>query len=139
VRVQRYIPERLPLRGLAFLYYNGAAGGLIWSALILGATFLFMWLVLTAHRFTSTTNTLQGDDLFATLSSSAAAICYAFDYALVGLFIHRQLLGRRPAKLAGIFAVIVPAAWALFPVLFFFFLNRLSTRDLEHLQLGNVF
>ena len=44
-----------------------------------------------------------------------------------------------PAKLAGIFAVIVPAAWALLPVLFFFFLNRLSTRDLEHIQLGNLF
>jgi hypothetical protein len=136
VRVQRTIPERLPLRALAFVFYNGAAGGLVWAALILGATFVFMWLVLAFHPFP---NTLQGDDLLATLYSSAAAICYAFAYALVGLFLHRKFLARRPAKLAGIFAVIVPAAWALLPVLFFFFLNRLSTRDLEHLQLGNVF
>jgi hypothetical protein len=136
VRVQRTIPERLPLRSLAFIFYNGAAGGLIWTALILAATFVLMWLILTAHRFS---NTLQGDDLFGTLYGSAAAICYAFDYALVGLLLHRKLLARRPAKLAGIFAVIVPAAWALLPVLFFFFLNRLSTRDLEHIQLGNVF
>jgi hypothetical protein len=42
VRVQRTIPERLPLRALAFVFYNGAAGGLVWAALILGATFVFM-------------------------------------------------------------------------------------------------
>ena len=136
VRVQWTVPERLPLRALAFVFYNGAAGGLVWAALILAATFFSMWLVLTSHPFA---NTLQGDDLMAALYSCAAAICYAFDYALVGLFLHRKFLARRPAKLAGIFAVIVPAAWALLPVLFFFFLNRLSTRDLEHLQLGNVF
>jgi len=136
VRVQRTIPERLPLRALAFLFYNGAAGGLLWAGLILGITFAVMWIGLISFSFT---NTLNGDELDSTLYSSASALCYAFDYALVGLFLHRKFLGRRPPKLAGIFAVIVPAAWALIPVLFFFFLNRLSTRDLEHIQLGNVF
>ena len=137
LRVQRTIPERLPLRGLAFLFYNGAAGGLVWAALLMGATFVFMWSVLASHRFK--TNSLDSDELVSILYSSAASLCYAFDYAFVGLLLHRKLLPRRPAKLAGIFAVIVPAAWALLPVLFFFFLNRLTTRDLEHLQLGNVF
>ncbi len=136
LRVQRTVPERLPLRALAFLFYNGAAGGLLWAALILGTTFVAMWLLLTSHRFA---NTHMGEELYGILYSSAAAICYAFDYALVGLLLHRKLLARRPAKLAGIFAVIVPAAWALLPVLLFFFLNRLSTRDLEHIQLGNLF
>lgn len=141
VRVQRTVPEKLPLRALAFLFYNGAAGGLLWAALILGTTFIAMWLLLTTHLLTNhpLTSALSGDDLYAALYSSAAAICYAFDYALVGLFLHRKFLARRPAKLAGIFAVIVPAAWSLLPVLFFFFLNRLSTRDLEHIQLGNLF
>jgi hypothetical protein len=135
VRVQRTIPERLPLRALAFLFYNGAAGGLLWAGLILVTTFVVMWVVLISYF----SNALGTDDLYSTLYSSAAAICYALDYALIGLFLHRKFLGRRPPKLAGIFAVIVPAAWALIPVLFFFFLNRLSTRDLEHIQLGNVF
>ena len=136
VRVQRDIPERLPLRALAFLFYNGAAGGLVWAALLMGATFIVMWLSQISHHFA---NALRGEDLYSILYSSAAAICYAFDYALVGLFLHRKFLARRPAKLAGIFAVIVPAAWALLPVLLFFFLNRLSARDLEHIQLGNLF
>lgn len=78
-------------------------------------------------------------DFNTIMYSSAASICYVFCYALVGLFLHRKLLPRRTPRLAGIFAVIVPAAWAVIPVLFFFFLNRLSTRDLEHIQLGNVF
>jgi hypothetical protein len=136
VRVQRTIPARIPQRLLAFLFYNGAAGGLVWVALIMTATFLITWAALTRHFFSST---LSGEDLESYLLSLAACMFYAFDYALVGLFLHRRFLRRRPAKLAGIFAVIVPAAWALAPVLFFFFLNRLSTRDLEHLQLGNLF
>lgn len=136
IRVQRTIPERGPARALAFLFYNGAAGGLLWTGLVMAITFAAMWAVLVYHRFHST---LLPEDLEPTLYGSAGSICYAFDYALVGLFLHRKFLARRPAKLAGIFAVIVPAAWALLPVLFFFFINRLSTRDLEHIQLGNVF
>lgn len=136
LRVQRTIPERLPARSLAFLFYNGAAGGLVWAALILGITFAVMWAMLNSHRFAST---LATEDFDSAVYSLAPSLCYALDYALVGLFLHRKFLARRPAKLAGIFTVIVPAAWALLPVLFFFFLNRLSTRDLEHIQLGNVF
>lgn len=136
VRVQRTIPERLPLRALAFLFYNGAAGGLVWAASIMGITFFVLWMAISSHTFA---NTFVADDFHSILYSCAAAIFYTFDYALVGLFLHRKFLARRPAKLAGIFAVIVPAAWALLPVLFFFFLNRLSTRDLEHIQLGNLF
>lgn len=136
IRVQRTIPERPSLRSVAFLFYNGAAGGLVWVALIQGITFLVMWLIITNHTLSLP---MQTEDIYSILYSSAAAICYTFNYALVGLFLHRKFLAHRPAKLAGIFAVIVPAAWALVPVLFFFFLNRLSTRDLEHIQLGNVF
>jgi len=136
IRVQRTIPERLPLRALAFLFYNGAAGGLLWAAAILGITFFSMLIMLRSHLYPSA---LSEEYLDSAVYSIAAAICYAFDYALVGLLLHRKLLSRRPAKLAGIFAVLVPAAWALLPVLIFFFLNRLSSRDLEHIQLGNVF
>jgi hypothetical protein len=136
VRVQRTIPERLPLRALAFLFYNGAAGGLLWAAVLLGATFVIMWIV---AGFSFYRGTVLSDDLYSLLYSSGAAVCYAFDYALVGLFLHRKFLGRRSARLAGIFAVMVPAAWSLLPVLFYFFMNRLAMRDLERIQLGNLF
>lgn len=136
VRVQRTVPERMPKRALAFLFYNGAAGGLVWLAALLGATYLLTWTMLTAHLFAST---LDPEELSPFLLSSGAVIFYMFSYALLGLFIHRRFFPRRTARLAGIFAVMVPAAWALAPVLFFFFLNRLSTRDLEHTQLGNLF
>ncbi len=139
LRVQRTVPERLPVRALAFLFYNGAAGGLVWTALIFGATFFAMWATLRRGLGASGMSSFSKEDFDSAVYSSAASICYVFDYALAGLFLHRTFLRRRPAKLAGIFAVIVPAAWALIPVMFFFFLNRLTTRDLEHIQLGNIF
>jgi len=136
LRVQRTIPERLPRRAIAFLFYNGAAGGLVWTALIFAATFAVLWKTLLSGTSVSV---MDKEDFDAIMYTSAAAIFYVFDYALVGLFLHRKLLPRRSPRFAGIFAVIVPAAWAVIPVLIFFFLNRLSTRDLEHIQLGNIF
>ncbi len=64
---------------------------------------------------------------------------YAFAYALMALFIHRKFLSRRPPKLAGLFAVLLAGAWAIVPSIVLFFLNRLSWKSVEGLQLGNVF
>jgi hypothetical protein len=136
LRVQRTIPERLPVRAIAFLFYNGAAGGLVWAALIFVVTLLVLWKTLLSGIGVTV---MDKEEFDSTMITSAACICYVFCYALVGLFLHRKLLPKRSPRLAGIFAVIVPAAWAVIPVLFFFFLNRLSTRDLEHIQLGNIF
>jgi hypothetical protein len=136
VRVQRTIPDRALPRLAAFLFYNGAAGGLVWLALLQAATYLLTCQALASHYFTST---LDPEEMKSFVVSSAAVVIYAFDYALVGLLLHRRFFKQRTPRLAGIFAVIVPAAWALVPVIFFFFLNRLSTRDLEHTQLGNLF
>ena len=126
----------MPKRTLAFLFYNGAAGGLVWLTLSLGITYLVAWIALKSHVFVTT---LEPEELNPFLISSGAIIFYMFAYALLGLFIHRKFFPRRTPRLAGIFAVMVPAAWALAPALIFFFLNRLSTRDLEHTQLGNLF
>jgi hypothetical protein len=136
LRVHHTIPKRLPLRAIAFLFYNGAAGGLVWTALIFVATFIVMWKML--HSGIGVT-LMDQEDFYTAIYTASASMFYVFNYALVGLFLHRKLLPRRSPRLAGIFAVIVPAAWAVIPVLFFFFLNRLSTRDLEHIQLGNIF
>ena len=69
----------------------------------------------------------------------AATVAYAFAYALMALFIHRKFLSRRPPKIAGVLAVLLAGAWAIVPSIIMFFLNQLSWKSVEELQLGNIF
>ena len=132
LRVRRTIPQTGWKRALAFLFFNGAAGGLIWVAGILIATYL-----LTAEviRIFPKSATAIGESGHWFVTTTA----YAFAYALSALFIHRKFLSRRPPKLAGLFAVLLAGAWAIVPSIVLFFLNRLSWKSVEGLQLGNVF
>ena len=69
----------------------------------------------------------------------AATAAYAFAYALTALFIQRKFLARRPPKIAGLLAVLLAGAWAIMPSIALFFVNRLTWKSVEGLQLGNVF
>jgi len=131
-RVRRSIPAPRIKRIFAFIFFNGAAGGLIWVGLILAATYFAS--VTIADSF----------PMFAPVSTETeiwfpVTAAYAFAYALLALFIHRNFLSRRPPKLAGLIAVLLAAAWALAPNIVLFFLNQLSWTSLERLQLGNMF
>ena len=132
LRVRRDIPRSRLKRAVAFLFFNGAAGGLIWVALISGLTFFVANIWLTGAAFSSA-DKVSFSEFYST------TMAYAFAYALMALFIHRKFLARRPPKLAGLLAVMLAAAWALAPSIILFFLNRLSWESIEGLQLGNVF
>jgi hypothetical protein len=131
-RVGRTMPSSGAGRGLAFVFFNGAAGGLVWVAGILAVTYIVTRAILLAPPKHGPSSGGNGH-LFAT---SAA---YAFAYALLGLFIQRKFLSKRPPKLAGLLAVLLASAWALLPNLVLFFLNKLSWKSIEGLQLGNPF
>ena len=140
-RVRRKIPPSPLKRAFAFLFFNGAAGGLVWVALISVLTLLAtteilslgnVWFPKTVLRMT----TEQENNLF-TISSTTVA--YAFAYALTALFLHRKFFPKRPPKLAGLLAVLLAGAWAIAPSIVLFFLNQLSWKSVEGLQLGNVF
>lgn len=135
-RVQRTIPPPGPRRWLAFLYYNGAAGGLLWLALLNILTYGTTYFILKAGYFGST---MTPGDLKPLMLTWGAVSLYGFDYALTGLFLHRTFLRHKSPKLAGILAVIIPGVWAVAPVIFLFFLNQLTTHVLEHTQPGNLF
>jgi hypothetical protein len=132
LRVRRTIPRSGPKRALAFIFYNGAAGGLVWTATILAATFFVTREVLLVFP-KGVTPADEGRHWFVTTTA------YAFAYALTALFIHRKFLSRRPPKLAGLIAVLLAGAWAIVPSIVLFFLNQLSWKSVEGLQLGNVF
>jgi len=48
-RVRRRIPRFLPARAVAFVFFSGAAGGVLWACLILGLTLLTVSLVGVYH------------------------------------------------------------------------------------------
>lgn len=139
LRVKRSIPSNGLARLFAFLFFNGAAGGLVWTLLISAGTFAFAaFVVWNLPTWLPGARTLTGQNREEFASMLTATILYGFAYALTALFIHRQFLARRPAKLAGIFAILLPGVWALIPNIALFFGNRLSFRSLEATQLGSL-
>ena len=132
LRVRRTIPKSGLKRALAFFFFNGAAGGLVWAAIILAATYFATREVLLVFP-KSVVSADEGNHWFATTTA------YAFAYALTALFIHRKFLSRRPPKLAGLLAVLLAGVWAVAPSIVLFFLNQLSWKSVEGLQLGNIF
>ncbi len=134
-RVSRRIPRSWAGRIPAFILFNGAAGGLVWVALILALTYGVTRgvMALDGTWFPKTAG-LAAEDKHWFVATTA----YAFAYALMGLFIHRWFLPARPAKFAGLLAVLLMGVWAIAPSIVLFFLNRLSWKAVEDLQLGNI-
>jgi hypothetical protein len=132
LRVRRLIPQAGWKRALAFVFYNGAAGGLVWVAGLLTVTILIALEIDALFPKASTPITTSG-------TWFAATAAYAFAYALTALLIHRKFFPHRPPKIAGVLAVLLAGGWAVVPSVALFFLNRLSWKSVEGLQLGNMF
>lgn len=140
VRVRRDIPANRVKRALAFLFFNGSAGGLAWAGLLLAATFAVTNGLLQWNNITSRgARDMSASDVREFLTLSSATLAYTFAYVLTGLFIQRTFFSRRSSKLAGVFITVIVAGTALIPGIALFFLNQLSWRAIEKLQLGNVF
>jgi len=139
LRVRRRIPRSAGKRALAFLFFNGAAGGLVWVTLLLGLTFGMSWLALRWIDTSFGYHSMSPADLDESTSVTAAVLMYLLAYSLTALFVQRRFFGRRPPRLAGVLALIIPGALAVTPNLVLFFLNRLNWSSVERVQLGNVF
>lgn len=147
LRIRRTIPTTPFKRALAFVFYSGAAGGLVWCALlatcILGLGVLALggtsagWFGFgrKATYSLSGGSVLGGNDWLVFVS----VIAYFFAYALTGLYLHRRFWSTRPPKLAGIAAVIVPLLFGVIPTLVLFFLNRFTSTSLDKFMPGNIF
>jgi len=137
-RVRRDIPAAGWKRTVAFLFFNGAAGGLAWVTVLYAITYLMSAFVMTiASPRAATTFSIEDRSHFMIVFP--AVLAYLFAYALTALFIHRQFLPNRPAKVAGLLAILLAGLAAVGPGIVLFFLNQLSWNSLEGMQLGNVF
>jgi len=132
LRVRRTIPQSRWKRLVAFLFFNGAAGGLVWVAGLFVTTYFASRAVTAELRSTAT----MTEDDWRKISTVAA---YACAYALTALFLQRKFLPGRPPKLAGLLAVLLAGGWAIAPTIFLFIANRLTWKTVEGLQLGNAF
>ena len=135
-RVRRAIPARPLKRLVAFLFYNGAAGGLVWAMLLTVLTYIMLMLFPSSRA--PAYNSRPGYAFSAELYYGAFYL-YVFAYALTGLAIQRRFFARRPAKLAGLIAVFIPIALMIVPLIIRFFFNRLTWGWVEGEQLGNLF
>jgi hypothetical protein len=140
-RVLRDVPQNPAKRRLAFLFFNGAAGGLLWVTLLAVLTgalafgCLLYFSASSAHRSGFTSDT----DVYNFITIFISVTCYALAYALAGLFVHRRWLPHRSPKFAAIFALILAGGWAILPSVVLFFANHLSWSTLEKFQPGNLF
>ncbi len=130
-RVRRTIPQSPMKRALAFLFFNGAAGGLLWFVIIVGLT------TFVSHEMAPLLPKVFTAD--RDWVAMPIMMLYALDYALTGLFIHRKFFTNGSPKIAGLLMVSLMALWALMPSVILFFLNELSWKSVERLELGNIF
>ena len=138
LRIRRTIPTTPFKRAVAFVFYSGAAGGLVWCALLAGCILGLGMLSFTGFAFAPRSIrsiTPGGHDWLV----FASIIAYFFAYALTGLYLHRRFWPTRPPKLAGIAAVIVPLLFGVIPTLVLFFLNRFTSTSLDQFMPGNIF
>lgn len=81
-RVRRSIPRGIVARAVAFLFYSGSAGGVLWTSLMLGLTLLAV-LLLEARGYLSTLNSIE------ILYICGGIALYALAYCLTGGLLRR--------------------------------------------------
>ena len=110
-RIRQTIPRKWALRPLAFLFYSGAAGGVVWSSLNIAVTLLSTvgWLTVFPYMRTG--------DYAESVGALTSLGLYAFTYTLGASLIRRRFLADRVASsytwvvaliLVGITTTIVP-------------------------------
>ena len=97
-RVARTIPKRWWLRPFAFIFYSGAAGGIIWACLLLGLTWLsWPWLrqllPISTRRLVGPGGTDVLTNIFQTMG---VMFLYTYCYALTAIFLRNTILRIHP-------------------------------------------
>ncbi len=108
-RVARTIPRRWWLRLVAFLFYSGAAGGVLWACLL----FAGCWLALpmqAAGWLTAPPRMGALENVWTTLRVTTAIFAYTYCYALTAVFLRNTLIKIQPVY-TWILALSLTAHW----------------------------
>lgn len=127
-RIRKSIPRKRGARKLIFPFYSGPAGGVIWTILIAGASFLIAFGV---HP------SLLGDkDNWHPL---LAVFLYFYSYGLTALLIHRFLLKKLSPAITWLIALSLMFLATILPLIIILFSGTMSLDDYENWQYGNPF
>lgn len=138
LRVRRAIPTTFVKKIVAFFFYSGSSGGLAWSITGAALTLLMTQQMLLWGPIISGLS--RGSRMFDNPTSwgiTISLLCYGLAYALLGMLVHRWFFPHRRNMLAGVFAVVLVAAWVIVPSFILFFVNNFSMDFLKRQQLGN--
>jgi hypothetical protein len=119
-RVARSIPRRWWLRWPVFLFYSGAAGGVIFSVIMLGLTALAV--LLWNEWLPSVASEWGPDNMQDFLAAFAAIGLYTYAYALTAVLVRRVSPWKIPAGFTWIVWLILVAVGSTVPYLISFLL-----------------
>jgi hypothetical protein len=130
VRVRREIPRHPLRRAVAFLFFNGALGGIIlccllaFGGLFIASTSILVWPVLTG-------SSAHASDWNEALQGFTVIGLYHIAYSLMALWVHRTWIPKRSALWPRLFVILI----ILIPYFAAFVIYYLFTQDF----LGDAF
>ncbi len=131
-RVRQAVPRRWLLRPLAFLFYSGAAGGVMWSASIIALTVLSAvgWLIVFPH--------MEANDEMLRIAPLAVLGLYTFSYVLAASLIRRNfLMDRVTSNYTWVIAlVLLGITTTIIPLILFFVYGKWDENWLVASPLG---
>ena len=124
-RVSRTIPKSWWLRPFAFLFYSGAAGGIIWACVLVGLTgisypLLRQLLPVSARRLIGPGGTDVLNNIFQTMG---VVFLYTYCYALTAIFLRNTILRIHPVYTWVLWITLVALGSAI-PYLLTFLLHQ---------------
>jgi hypothetical protein len=119
-RVRRRIPRTSLLRALAFLFYTGSAGGLIFSAIMFAATYSATYFVCDVlsldYGFAGSGPHIAGTaSLIETAHNLTVVYGYILCYCLTTAFLRITVLRRLPTAAMALITAIVASFFLIVP------------------------
>jgi hypothetical protein len=131
-RVRRKIPRNPLLRMLAFLFYTGSAGGMIWCAMLFAGT------IALAYKISGMSFGLpMRTDLHETNTNLSYVFGYVLCYCLTIAALRPLLLRRIPTPSLSVFAAFFGVLVCLVPYLIAFFVERDMWHALPWYMIGS--
>jgi ABC-type transport system involved in multi-copper enzyme maturation permease subunit len=115
-RIAKTIPTSVPLRVIAFLFYTGSAGGVIFCVSLIAISF-GVWAL--ALNFTSTA--MINNDMWETLNAYLVILFYGLAYSFLGIAFRRNFIADKvPASFNWVIGAVFLGIGTLGPLLLAF-------------------
>jgi len=137
-RVRRVIPRRWPARALAFLFFNGRAGGLTWATLLLAVTLATTWWAVWKWEGpVSLGSDSAGDGAMSAVRLTGVAL-YLLAYTGTGLVLRRRFAPLGSGRLNLLTVTVVAGLASAAPYIWLTLTGDLKLERAMSFQAGSV-